>query len=216
MDRRKDIINTIRDISGRYSEYQVFSDWIQCSSLAISNGLHKIRYGIADKNRERDYMDIAKKYSDSEMWEFAEMVAMLAETLEYEITDALGWIYMYSGMGSKAAGQFFTPFHLSLLCAEAAVGEPDENGIYYIKEPSCGGGGMIIAAARALKDRGVDYQSKMRVVAQDLDWRGVYMCYLQLSLLGINAVCIQGDALADTSNWSKNALYTPMAMGVIV
>lgn len=147
------------------------------------------------------------------------MLAMLAEELENNMTDVLGQIYMESGMGSKAAGQFFTPYHLSYLCAKISSPEPDERGIYHINEPSCGGGGMIIAVAQALKKRGIDYQKQMRVVAQDLDWKGVYMCYLQLSLLGINATVVQGDTLCRpyTKGYPpEQVLRTPAAMGVLV
>lgn len=97
---------------------------------------------------------------------------------------------------------------------------PDERGIYSINEPSCGGGGMIIAAAQALKDKGVNYRKYMDVVAQDLDWKGVHMCYLQLSLLGIKAVCVQGDSLAEPyikGKYPQNrVLYTPAKAGVLI
>lgn len=128
-----------------------------------------------------------------------EMFYLLTETLEYKMSDVLGEIYMEAGMGSKSTGQFFTPYHVSLACAKMAIEnkEPDIRGMYYIDEPSCGGGGMIIAAAQVLREKGVNYQRKMEVVAQDLDWKGVYMCYLQLSLLGIKATVIQGDTLCN-------------------
>jgi hypothetical protein len=54
---------------------------------------------------------------------------------------------------------------------------------------------MIIGAADILQERGVNYQPLMQVVAQDLDWLAVYMCYIQLSVLGIDAIVVQGDSL---------------------
>lgn len=78
---------------------------------------------------------------------------------------------------------------------------------------------MIIAAAMALKEKGVDYQRKMHVIAQDLDWKGVYMCYLQLSLLGINAICVQGDTLAEPYEKGyppESVLYTPTRRGILI
>ena len=45
--------------------------------------------------------------------------------------------------------------------------------------------------AKTMKRMGLNYQSKMKVVAQDLDWLSVYMTYIQLSLLGINAIVVQ-------------------------
>ena len=79
---------------------------------------------------------------------------------------------------------------------------------------------MIIAAAKALQDAGVNYQNTMEVVAQDIDWKGVYMCYVQLSLLGISAICIQGDTLADPYVPGKtdpaHILETPKKMGALL
>lgn len=218
MDRKKDIIKCINSISGKYSSYEVFSDWIKCSSLFISNSL-ELFHGKVWKDRERAYIDSITRYNENEQKMFSEMFLMLAETLEFKMSDVLGEIYMDSGMGSKAAGQFFTPYHISYLTAKLSMPEPDELGLYHINEPSCGGGGMIIAVAQALMENGVNYQSKMRVVAQDLDWKGVYMCYLQLSLLGINATVVQGDTLAEpykTGYPPERVLYTPGKMGVLV
>lgn len=218
MNRKKDIIRYIEKISGKYSRYEVYSDWIKCCSLSISNSMD-LFHGKVWKDREQAFADTMARYNSTEQEMFSEMLAMLTETLEHEMTDVLGQVYMESGMGSKAAGQFFTPYHLSYLCAKLELPEPDEFGLYHINEPSCGGGGMIIAAAQVLKEKGVDYQRKMRVVAQDLDWKGVYMCYLQLSLLGINAVVVQGDTLCEPYTGKYPAgrvLNTPARMGVLL
>ena len=218
MNRKKDIIKIINSIAGKYSAYEVFSDWIRCCSLSISNSCQLLKDKVWH-DREQMYLDTIRKYTKEEVQMFVAMLGMLTETLE-EPSDVLGQVYMESGMGSKAAGQFFTPYHLSELCAELSLPKPDEDGIYRINEPSCGGGGMIIAAASALKKRGIDYQRKMHVVAQDLDWKGVYMCYLQLSLLGINAVCVQGNTLSEPYTGrgypSDRVLYTPMRRGVLL
>ena len=79
-----------------------------------------------------------------------------------------------------------------------------------------------ISSQRIFKDSQslLDYQKKMYVVAQDLDWKGVYMCYLQLSLLGIKAVCIQGNTLEKLDvlkNVNKrNILRTPAEVGLML
>ena len=78
---------------------------------------------------------------------------------------------------------------------------------------------MIIAAAKVLKERGLNYQRCMKVVGQDLDWRGVYMAYVQLSLLGIDAIVVQGNTLAEpyVEGYDRSRmLRTPMNMGVIL
>lgn len=220
MDEKKEIIKRIESIAGKYSAYEVFSDWIRCCALAISNNTMPMQLQRKIwEDREKAYMDTISRYTAKEVALFPEMLALLAMALEKNMEDVLGDIYMSSGMGSKAAGQFFTPYHLSELCAELTAPEPDESGIYRVSEPSCGGGGMIIAMAKALKNRGVNYQRKMQVVAQDLDWKGVYMCYLQLSLLGIPAICAQGDTLTEPykkGHPPDRVLYTPEKVGVII
>lgn len=219
MNRKKDIIKMIEKISGKYSAYEVFTDWIRCCSLAISNSCQLIHDKVW-KEREQMYMDTINRYTKEERMMFTNMLGMLCETLEDHVSDVLGEIYMEAGMGSKAAGQFFTPFHLSKLCAKLSEPKLDKNGKVLINEPSCGGGGMIIAVAVVLKKKGINYQDVMEVVAQDLDWKGVYMCYLQLSLLGISATCVQGDTLCDPYIPGKTSrehiLYTPKKMGVIL
>ena len=218
MNRKKEIITCIEKISGKYSSYEVFSDWIKCCSLSISNSM-ELFHGKVWKDREQAFADTMARYNSSEQDIFSEMMAMLVEALEHEMTDVLGQIYMESGMGSKAAGQFFTPYHLSYLTAKLSMPEPDELGLYHINEPSCGGGGMIIAVAQILMEKGINYQKYMRVVAQDLDWKGVYMCYLQLSLLGINATVVQGDTLSEpykTGYPQERVLYTPAKWGMLI
>lgn len=214
---KKEIIRNLEKISGKYSMYEVFSDWIKCGALAVNNGTTFYHDSIWHK-REQEYLNIVKKYESDEVKTFADMLGLLAMILEDKPEDVLGWIYMASGMGSKASGQFFTPYHLSELCAGLLLPEPHEDGKIYLNEPSCGGGGMIIASVTALKNKGFDYQNNLEVVAQDLDWKSVYMCYLQLSLLGVRAICVQGDTLSEPyleGYQQSRVLYTPAKKGIL-
>ena len=162
------------------------------------------------------------KYNEDERFAIRDLFFLLVDALEEEMTDVLGEVYMEAGMGNKYTGQFFTPFHLSELCARAAIQDKidhfDGNTITLL-EPTCGGGGMIIAAAKVMKEAGIDPQRHLRIVAQDLDWKGVYMTYLQLSLLGLKAKVVQGDTLADPYRIGYppgRILRTPGEMGVLV
>lgn len=215
MNAKKEIESIISSISGKYSPYQVFSDWVQCCSISIANQLSMIHDDVFQE-REKEYAAIMSKYTEREQELFAKMFVLLADALEEDMTDVLGEIYMEMEMGSKYTGQFFTPFNVSQLCAELALSDGEE---IHLNEPACGGGAMIIATAKRLKDREINYQKRMKVVAQDLDWKGVYMCYLQLSLLGIDAIVVQGDTLADpyTKNYPKRrTLRTPKNMGLLL
>ena len=217
-----EIPDMIHKLSGTYSEYEIFSDWVKAFAICISN-MTDIKTGKIWEDRERQYMELVKKHGKNTMMEFSQMNAMLIEEMETDMRDVLGEIYMSTGLGSKSTGQFFTPFHLSYLTAKTSLeGQLDhlqENDLIKLNEPSCGGGGMIIAVAKVLKEKGIDFQRKMKVVAQDLDWKSVYMTYVQLSVLGINAVIVQGNTLVETFTPDfppERVLLTPKAKGLLL
>lgn len=201
MDRTKEIIKVINSLSGSKSPYRVFADWIKCVALSISQSCIKI------KKREQQYLDTIKEYPAQE---FAKTTAMLVETIESCACDVLGNLFMLSGWGNKNTGQFFTPYSASLAIAKLQCYKSNE--IVRMNEPAAGAGGMIIAVAQAMKDVGINYQKQLRVVAQDLDMTAFYMCYTQLSLIGIDAKCVQGDTLENQpfSNLGENVFLTPM------
>lgn len=223
MDRKQEMIRIINDMSGKYSGYEIYSDWLRCLALSISNACCMVHDKVW-KDREQAYLDTMRKYTPEDHEAMARLTACLIDTLEDGPDDVLGHVYMASGMGSKIAGQFFTPYHLAVLTAKIGLVEKleqyQETGKITINEPTCGGGAMIIASAQILRDQGINYQKAMEVVAQDLDWKGVYMCYVQLSLLGISAICVQGDTLQEPFIPGRTPrdriLVTPMKAGALI
>ena len=222
MDYKKYIIDSIGELSGKYNPYQVFTDWIAMSALSISNSCQLIHNKIY-QDREQKYIAIAKKYDAEELKVFGNMTGALALVLEENMSDVLGEIYMKAGCGSKATGQFFTPYHLSYvaakLCYENQFSQNATNDEVEINEPSTGGGGKMIAICQVAKESGLDYQRKIHITAQDLDWNGVYMTYVQLSLLGAQAIVVQGDTLIDPYHrgYDESRVFrTPAEMGAII
>lgn len=225
IDHKKEIIKIISSMSGSRSEYEIFSDWIRCMAIAIENSTHVFRNEIW-KEREKLYKDTMNRYTLEERQKFPEMLAHLTLAFEEGLDDILGKVYMEFGMGSRVTGQFFTPFNVSEMVARLSLEtiieqyEKGELEKITVLEPSCGAGGMIIAAAKVLQQRGINYQQAMDVVAQDLDWKGVYMCYVQLSLLGISAICVQGDTLSDPyvpgKTEQSHILQTPKKAGMLI
>lgn len=216
---KKEIIKLIQSSSGRWSPYQVFTDWIECMALSIQNACCLSHNAVWQK-REQQYLGVVNKYAPDEHEAFSAMTWLLTQAMEESISDILGEIYMESGCGNKNTGQFFTPFNVSKACASMAIPATyDGSEILTINEPSCGAGGMILAMASILHDRGINYQRCMRVVAQDLDWKGVYMTYVQLSLYGIDAIVVQGDTLAEPyapGYPPERCFRTPRNMGALI
>lgn len=218
----KEIVKMITGMAGQYSPYEIFSDWVRCCALVIANSVDPF-HGKIWEDRERQYKETMRRYREPDQITFSNMLVLLADSLEKEMTDTLGEIFMDKGMGSSSqAGQFFTPFNLSelaarMMFADSIPSNPEE--MTELNEPSCGSGGMIIAMAKVMKDHGINYQTRMKVVAQDIDWRCVYMCYTQISLLGINGIVVQGDTLGKPYSRKTeidHILLTPKAMGALL
>lgn len=206
MDYKNEIISRIQRLSRQYSVYEVFGDWVKMTAITISNTIDICNY----TTREREYMELAHKYTKEQMHQMAELYGMLVLACEEKMEDVLGYIYMHLEISSARLGQFFTPYQLCRLMAEMYTA-PEEY-IIEVSEPSCGAGGNIIALAEKLKSDGVDYQRRLSVTCQDLDWKAIYMCYVQLSLYGIPAVVVQGDTLSEPFNGrlQRNVYVTPM------
>lgn len=217
---KKEIADTIQGISGKYNPYQIFRDWCEMHAISIQNSC-VLRHDAIWQHREDIYNSLWNKYDEHEHDAFVKMTGLYAIALQCEIGDLLGEIFMESGAGNASAGQFFTPFHVSEMVAK--IGASDENILKEEKirmtEPSIGSGGMVIATAKYLKEKGINYQKKLKVIGQDLDWLAVYMSYIQLSLLGIDAVIVQGDTLSEPYHKGypkERTMRTPMNMGVLI
>lgn len=182
------IIKTIQSMIGKYGVYNLFEDWVRMIALAYANQI------FFSQKREDEYLEIMKRYDDAEKAKLYEMYAWLLEWAEEQMTDMLGYIYMHLELGSKAHGQFFTPYHV---CQMMAKMQKYDGKVMKVNEPSCGAGGNIIALAEALKEQGINYQQKMEVVCQDIDTKAVYMTYVQMCLYGIPAIVYQANTLSD-------------------
>ena len=140
---------------------------------------------------------------------FAQIYALLTTQIYTGFGDHLGELYMRSETSNSKSGQFFTPYHVSKLCAESAVNADEiqehiENDkILTLHEPTCGSGGMIIALADILYNKyHFNISRNLFVECGDIDSRCVHMAYLQLSLAGIPAVIYHRDGLT-LATWDK-------------
>lgn len=196
------IIKSFNDFDGSRNRHSLFCDWVKFMAISISNQVW------FSWEREEEYRQLVGTYEAESMSRFSDMMGMLWEAFDTEINDYLGQIYMEGNMGNKSTGQFFTPFHLAELVAMMQPNDPEQKVI--VNEPACGGGGMVLAKAKAIQAAGGNYQDTLKVIAQDLDWTGVYMTYTQLSMAGINAVVIQGDTLTGEKAGTLQKFYTPL------
>lgn len=193
------IINEFNKFPSKYHKQDVFNDWVSLMACVISNQVYY------RDDMERLYINIINKYIKEEVDRFCYMQYLLIMCFEERIDDYLGKIYMQIDAGNKRTGQFFTPYHLSKLNAEIILQGYDGKEVM-INEPSCGACGMILAVADVLNSKGYNYQLKMDVTANDIDFKSVCMSYVQLSLCGISAKVVQGNTLLQEESL---VLYTP-------
>lgn len=216
MDYKQEIINKIRDMSKYYSGHQVFRDWIEVYALAIANACEPEGTVVWNK-REQQYLNTISKYQAAEVDGFAELGGLLTLALEEEMTDILGSVYMGIETGNKATGQFFTPDSISQLMARMMDDKAVSTDMpIKLHEPTCGSSGMIIAYARALRDKDINYQKLLDIKASDIDFACVYMSYIQLSLLGIKAVIARQDSLLWEKVPQEHIFVTPAKKGLLL
>lgn len=204
---KKTIVKKMKSLSPVHSLHRVFRDFTTLAACSISNTIDKDNW----KRREDMYMRTIERYSKDESNLFAEMLGALTIGLTYKMGDLLGETYMDLGISNDDAGQFFTSYEVAKLLAETTIDDSimdiKKHGYITVNDPAVGGGVTIIAMAEALHKRGYNYQQCMKVVCNDIDHDLVRLCYVQLSLLGIDAVVMQGDSLAYKFN---DTYYTPM------
>ncbi|MFY3630780.1 N-6 DNA methylase [Achromobacter xylosoxidans] len=199
---QKEIVGLLRQVAHTRGIDRVWSDWVEICAIALA------RADLAQQEvREQRYLQVIAQYERSELDKLVQAFAHLVMSYELRVEaadfgDVLGSTFMMLDMGNAGAGQFFTPYEVSRLMGgmmmgdgQALVDKADAHGFIRVLEPACGAGGMLIAAAHALHDTGLNYQLCMHATAIDIDQRCVHMTFVQLALLHVPAVVIHGNGL---------------------
>ena len=213
-----EIVKDINNLSGKHSSFEIFSDWVTMGAITIQNACCHTQDDVIYQKRKKTFEDIEKKYTEKELKIIFELYSKLINAFENEKWDYLGEIFMNlnNSADKKIMGQCFTPFEVSMIMAKINLKDIKEEKSFTLYEPTCGAGGMIISTAKELFNKGINYQNCMKVVAQDLNILCVYMAYLQLSLLNVNAVIGQGDTLEEPNikDYPKDRIFrTPANLG---
>ena len=100
-EAQKELVRKFEVFSSKgRSRWQVWSDWITVSAIAVSNATDQSHF----EEREKQYLSIAGKYTRPEMEAFTEMFALLVVALEENSNqDFLGELYMCLGLGNEHA-----------------------------------------------------------------------------------------------------------------
>lgn len=194
MPKKDDFRKMFDQIAVGRNRYEIWQDFITLTACSIASA--------CDPRQEREelYKNTIAKYRQKEQERLAETAAMYFELVdENPYQDLLGDLYMRLELGNIATGQFFTPYHISLMMArmqaDNMMSEIETKGFTSVTDCAAGGGAMLIAAAHILHDRGINYQQTCMFVAQELLMNTALMCYIQLSMLGCAGFVKIGDTL---------------------
>lgn len=199
---QKEIVGLLRQVAYTRGIDRVWSDWVEICAIALA------RADLAQRDvREQRYLQVIAEYERAELDQLVQAFAHLVMSYELRVEaadfgDVLGSTFMMLDMGNAGAGQFFTPYEVSRLMGNMMMGDGQDlvtktgaRGFVRVLEPACGAGGMLIAAAHAMHDAGLNYQQCMHATAIDIDQRCVHMTFVQLALLHVPAVVIHGNGL---------------------
>ena len=96
-ESQKNIVKLLDSLSGRYSRWEIWQDFIIMSAISIANALG----GPHKEAREREYMNHAARYSDRELGYFSQMLFEITEEMERNPDqDFLGELFMALGLGN--------------------------------------------------------------------------------------------------------------------
>ena len=171
-ESQKNIVRFIEGLSGKYSRWDIWQDFIIMSAIAIANTMG----GPQVKAREEMYRSRAEKYSAKELEVFADMLfEVVAELERDQEQDFLGELFMALGLGNEWKGQFFTPYDICRAMSAITYG-PDmaarieKQGWISVSDPACGAGALLIAFANECRRQHINYQTSVLFVAQDIDF----------------------------------------------
>lgn len=196
--RQKEFIRLVHANADCRGVHEVFRDFCELGALAISNAVDHLQF----EKREARYLEIVGRYSPEEVARFPSMLGELVQMLEEGFDDHLGGLFMQLELGNHWKGQFFTPYSVASLMARMTLVDArdqiEREGFITINEPACGAGAMVIACADAIHEQGINYQQAMHVTTQDIDATAAHMAYIQLSLLHVPAMVVEGNSIAMT------------------
>ncbi|MFI5702628.1 N-6 DNA methylase [Streptomyces xanthochromogenes] len=198
MSGYREIVKLLAANTGAKRMSEIFDNFVEMAALALRNAVD-VRGSEAWEAREGQYLQIAGRYSRTELDRFAEALALVTMEMEREPCDVLGRLYMELELGNERLGQYYTPYDIAQLMAEiridSVVEQVQRDGFARVYEPSCGAGAFMVALSQAMLEHGLNPQTQLHVTAEDIAPQAMHMIYIHLTLLHIPAVVRRHNVL---------------------
>lgn len=194
---KKFILDSIKTLGKKYGTHESFRDVVTCCAYSFANAVD------FKEERENEYLRIINKYSNEERELFPQILTSLVE--EYEKTeepiDILGDIYENLELTKKGSAQFLTPLEVCKIMANITINKEEneksikDKGYINVSDPACGSGRNLYAAYNELLNSNIN-NNNILLVGDDIDLTCCCMTYIQLSLMGANAIVNHQDTLS--------------------
>ena len=192
-------VRLLNDIDRSKHRSQVFADFCELAYCALA----KQACPFPDERGalEAQYMDVVGRYRDKgDVRKMPEILALVLVEISKGGCDALGQIAGSIGALDSKLGQFFTPYEISRLMAEINLVNVDamidEQGFVTVSEPAAGAGGMLLALADVIEDKGHSLATSVWIEAVELSRPTYHMCYIQCAARGLAGKIIHGNSLS--------------------
>lgn len=218
------IVKTLKRLAHSRALREVWNDWLEAMALAFANMPGNSVAPLQDEQwtaRENRYLELVKCYKPEEWRELAGLLGVLTELLEQLEEggpdarrtnawrgggDPLGELFMSLEFGNADAGQFFTPWDLTMLKAQLTLGNvadlAQRLGFVTVEDPAVGSGTTLLAVAAHARTQGVNPQTQMRFHGRDISLSAVHIAYVNCAIRGLPAVIEHGDTLR-MEIWSR-------------
>lgn len=228
----KEFLNLFGKLCRTRQNWEAWSDMVRLFAITYANAAENAAIEDPDKRsdrwkkREKEYLQIIRKYKKDEQEVFPQLLGIMLGELERRCGDFLGDMYMKMNLGSHWHGQFFTPQSVAELMAEITAdtekveSDLDEKGFASICDPACGAGVNLLACMKSLQIKKVNIQDRVLFCGQDIDGIAGLMCYIQLAAFGLAGyVCIADtlmnpmksvDVVIPVESEGQEWWYTPM------
>lgn len=202
---RKQFISAFAHTAQNMRRWDVFRDFITLAASELDLACIRTPENIESSRQ------ICDRYKTADQDNMKKLFCLMVTALEGGFHDFLGSIFMELELGSDRMGQFFTPYSIQLMMAKMLTGDiaadVQRQGWISLYEPACGAAGMVLAYAQCMLEAGLNPSEQLYVECIDIDPIAADMAFIQLSLLGIAAKVITGNAL---SKEFIRVRYTPI------
>ena len=125
-ERQNEFFKAFQPLCERHSSWQVWSDFIVMSAIALAAPLTP-REDTRRQKREEEYLHIMRSYSQREQQIFPNLFAIMVQALEdTPEQDFLGEMFMLLELSNHWHGQFFTPYDVCRFMAEMSLQGAEE------------------------------------------------------------------------------------------